>query len=295
MRRPGSILAALFAAGVLASVGFVAPGATAARTAPVPKVVLIVGPAGSATNGYRAEARAAAAVARRYTPDVTEIYSPNATWPRGQGRAPGRVAGRLHGPRQRLAQPVPRLALPADPGRLRAQPVRRGRRRRASVLRGGADRRLRPSREGRGRAAPPPLLRERPVRARAAGRHAGGRPAAHRQLRQRLRRRGRVGGHRRGLREPVRLREGDPRRRPVHRFDLAHCAERQRPRVRLRECAQSRLPRADGPRDRELRLRALDRPEGRARARRRPRRRPRDAPACACRSTPARPACSAPG
>jgi hypothetical protein len=82
VRRPGSILAALFAAGVLASVGFVAPGATAARTAPVPKVVLIVGPAGSATNGYRAEARAAAAVARRYTPDVTEIYSPNATWPR---------------------------------------------------------------------------------------------------------------------------------------------------------------------------------------------------------------------
>ena len=81
MRRPGSILAALFAAGVLASVGFVAPGATAARTGPVPKVVLIVGPAGSATNGYRAEARAAAAVARKYTPDVTEVYSPNATWP----------------------------------------------------------------------------------------------------------------------------------------------------------------------------------------------------------------------
>ena len=81
MRRPGSILAALFAAGVLASVGFVVPGATVARTGPVPKVVLIVGPAGSATNGYRAEARAAAAVARKYTPDVTEVYSPNATWP----------------------------------------------------------------------------------------------------------------------------------------------------------------------------------------------------------------------
>ena len=81
MRRPGSILAALFAAGVLASVGFVAPAATAASSAPVPKVVLIVGPSGSATSGYRAEARAAAAVARKYTPDVTEIYSPNATWP----------------------------------------------------------------------------------------------------------------------------------------------------------------------------------------------------------------------
>jgi hypothetical protein len=80
VRRRSSILAALFAAGVLASVGFVVPGATAAKAGPVPKVVLIVGPSGSATNGYRAEARAAAAVARRYTPDVTELYSPNATW-----------------------------------------------------------------------------------------------------------------------------------------------------------------------------------------------------------------------
>ena len=47
----------------------------------VPKVVLIVGPSGAATDRYRSEARAAASVARRYTPDVTEIYSPNATWP----------------------------------------------------------------------------------------------------------------------------------------------------------------------------------------------------------------------
>jgi hypothetical protein len=43
--------------------------------------VIIVGPAGGATDGYRAQARAAAVVARKYTPDVTEIYSPNATWP----------------------------------------------------------------------------------------------------------------------------------------------------------------------------------------------------------------------
>ena len=47
----------------------------------VPKVVLIVGPSGAATDRYRSEARAAASVARRYTLDVTEIYSPNATWP----------------------------------------------------------------------------------------------------------------------------------------------------------------------------------------------------------------------
>ncbi|HEX6867575.1 MAG TPA: hypothetical protein VF119_02160 [Candidatus Limnocylindrales bacterium] len=39
-----------------------------------------MGPAGAATNGYRAQARAAAALARHYTPDVVELYSPDATW-----------------------------------------------------------------------------------------------------------------------------------------------------------------------------------------------------------------------
>ena len=123
VRRPGSILAALFAAGVLASVGFVVPGATAARTGPVPKVVLIVGPAGAPRT----------AIAPRPAPPQRrpEVHArrdrgllPERHVARGQGRAPGRVAGRVHGPRQRLAQPVPRHALPADPGRLRAQPVR---------------------------------------------------------------------------------------------------------------------------------------------------------------------------
>ena len=50
-----------------------APGANA-------KVVIIVGPTGELTNGFRAEAQAAARAARRYTNDVTTIYSPNATW-----------------------------------------------------------------------------------------------------------------------------------------------------------------------------------------------------------------------
>lgn len=40
-----------------------------------------MGPAGAATTGYRAQARAAAATARHYTPDVVELYSPDATWP----------------------------------------------------------------------------------------------------------------------------------------------------------------------------------------------------------------------
>jgi len=53
----------------------------ASRSTGVPKVVVIVGPAGAATDRYRSEARAAASIARQYTPDVTEILSPNATWP----------------------------------------------------------------------------------------------------------------------------------------------------------------------------------------------------------------------
>jgi hypothetical protein len=70
------LLAALLGAGL------VAPGVLAApSTTGVPKVVLVVGPSGGATDRYRSEARKAAALARKYTPDVTEIYSPNATWP----------------------------------------------------------------------------------------------------------------------------------------------------------------------------------------------------------------------
>ncbi|MBA3235195.1 MAG: hypothetical protein H0T59_04250 [Chloroflexi bacterium] len=81
MRRLSTaILAALFAVGVLAPTAMAAPKGTSNGNA-VPRVVFIVGPAGSATDNYRAEARAAAAIARRYTPDVVELYSPNATWP----------------------------------------------------------------------------------------------------------------------------------------------------------------------------------------------------------------------
>jgi len=73
---------AIFAAMVL--VGAIAPAAFAASPSSaraVPKVVFIVGPAGAATDRYRAQARVAADIARHYTPDVVELYSPEATWP----------------------------------------------------------------------------------------------------------------------------------------------------------------------------------------------------------------------
>ena len=80
MRRFSAVLiAALFAACAFAPATFAA--STTTNLKPVPRVVFIVGPAGPATDGYRAQARAAAAIARKYTPDVTELYSPDATWP----------------------------------------------------------------------------------------------------------------------------------------------------------------------------------------------------------------------
>jgi hypothetical protein len=79
VRRFGAaLIAALIVAGVFAPAALAA--GPKAKTA-VPKVVFIVGPAGAATDRYRTQARAAAAIARQYTPDVTELYSPVATWP----------------------------------------------------------------------------------------------------------------------------------------------------------------------------------------------------------------------
>ncbi len=52
---------------------------TAARAAG-PRVAIIVGPVGSLTAYYRADAEKAAAEARRFTDDVVTVYSPDATW-----------------------------------------------------------------------------------------------------------------------------------------------------------------------------------------------------------------------
>ncbi|CAN5648927.1 hypothetical protein BH20CHL7_BH20CHL7_15560 [soil metagenome] len=79
MRR---LVAALTALLLLAGLTGSAAGAVSvAAASAVPRVVIIVGPAGAATERYRTEARGAATLARTYTPDVTEIYSPDATWP----------------------------------------------------------------------------------------------------------------------------------------------------------------------------------------------------------------------
>jgi hypothetical protein len=68
----------------LAAARTTGPEATRAATdvgRAAPKVALIVGPVGGTTARYRALAQQAARVARRYTPNVVEVYSPDATWP----------------------------------------------------------------------------------------------------------------------------------------------------------------------------------------------------------------------
>ena len=123
MRRLGSIIAALLIVGLLAPALLVAPVAAAAPA--VPKVVIVVGPVGgdhgALPRGGRGPRPPSPASTR---PDVTELYSPERDVAGRQEGPQGREPRRLHGPRQRLAEPVPRQPLPAHPERLRAQPAR---------------------------------------------------------------------------------------------------------------------------------------------------------------------------
>jgi hypothetical protein len=76
------LLAAVFAIGSLA----VNPEPTAAAGK---KVVIVVGPSGSATSNYIYNAKLLASQARGYGAKVVEIYSPNATWSKVKYHAQG--------------------------------------------------------------------------------------------------------------------------------------------------------------------------------------------------------------
>ena len=196
VRRLGSVLAALLVAGVLASAGVVAPVA-AASPGPQGRDHRGTGRGddrGVPPRGSRGGRRGPSVHARRHRDLLPERDVAGR-----QGGPPGRLARRLHGPRQRLAEPLPRRALSAHAERLRAQPERRRERLHASVLRGEPDRGVDQAREGRGRPAPPPVLRQRPVGAGPARGDPRPGEAARRQLRGRVHRRWRVGGHRRGV------------------------------------------------------------------------------------------------
>jgi hypothetical protein len=84
-------LAVLAVALALVALGGLAanPNPAAAAASHAIKVVLVVGPAGSSTAKYIANARRYAAQARSYGARVVELYSPNATWTRVQAAAKG--------------------------------------------------------------------------------------------------------------------------------------------------------------------------------------------------------------
>ena len=66
-------------------------GATAAAdaVAAAPKVVIVVGAVQGSTTSYRAKGDQIYAEAIKYTPNVTKIYSPNATWAKVKAAAQG--------------------------------------------------------------------------------------------------------------------------------------------------------------------------------------------------------------
>jgi len=65
------------------------PLTVAPVSAAEPKVAIIVGPTGTATDAYRAEGERAAAEARRYTSQVVTVFSPDATWPAARAAMQG--------------------------------------------------------------------------------------------------------------------------------------------------------------------------------------------------------------
>jgi flagellar hook assembly protein FlgD len=85
----GSLRRVLLAALALLTASFGVSVQPASAAATSPKVVIIVGPVGSSTAHYKRDADQVAAEARRYTSDVTKVYTPNATWSRVKSVAQG--------------------------------------------------------------------------------------------------------------------------------------------------------------------------------------------------------------
>jgi len=78
----------VFCAALLAVAGAITAAPTPAAAAG-PKVVIVVGPASSATSSYLSRARAYADEARSLGASVVEVYTPHATWSRVKSAAQG--------------------------------------------------------------------------------------------------------------------------------------------------------------------------------------------------------------
>jgi hypothetical protein len=74
------VVLALMTAGLFSPASVAAVSGTSTTRA-APKVAIVVGPAGYATENYKRLADQAATEAARYTSNVVRVYSPDATWP----------------------------------------------------------------------------------------------------------------------------------------------------------------------------------------------------------------------
>jgi hypothetical protein len=79
MKRASVLL--LVALLALTAVGPIGSASAAPSRFDQPKVAIVVGPAGSATDNYRRLGNEAAAAALKFTPNVVRVFSPDATWP----------------------------------------------------------------------------------------------------------------------------------------------------------------------------------------------------------------------
>ena len=179
----------LVAAALAALAVFAPPAAPQADAATGVKVAIIVGATHGATPGYRSDADVAVPRGDQVLEQRRPGLQPERDGDQGQGRGRGRVGRRVHGPWQRLAEPVHVRPELHDQGRLRPQrrPQRRrqAQRLREQVLRRAVDPGPAPGAQRR-RPPVPPVLRVGQLRARQRRPAARHREAARRQLRRRL-------------------------------------------------------------------------------------------------------------
>ena len=210
------------------------PAPVARAAAPVPRVVIVVGPAGGVTPRYpRAGERGGQGREGRGRAGRQGLLA-QCDVAGGQGGHHRRVDRRLPGSRQRLAVPLPRRALPALPERVRAEPRRGFGRQLPPVLRRGVGRQ-RPARGQRGRAPQPPLLRQWQHRAGPPRGRPRPRDPARRQLRRRVHPGRREGRRRRGAHGARVLRPCAAHDIALDRADLGPLAQRERQHDELRE------------------------------------------------------------
>ena len=232
---------------------FGAYGPVAAAQTSTAKVVIIVGATHGETAKYRSNADELYAEAIQHTPNVTKVYSPNATWSAVKAATVGAniVIYLGHG----NGWPSPYTYDPS-------YTTKDGFGLNATAGNGDSNNKYygepsisdaRPGPEC-DRVPAPPLLRLGQLRARRSGPLGERRPAARRQLRRRVPRRRRVGGHRRRPQPHRLLPAGTVHDRPATLPAVARCPELPRPRHHLHPDPKHR---DGGPRSGQWRQQSL--------------------------------------